>query len=75
MHRMLVRTPLARQTPNGLRLSCGAVGATCIETTAKSAGAQTQFLPQPGAGSFKRLLGSLFTDDARARRRPIREGS
>ena len=31
------------------------VGATSIDTTTKTAGAQTQFLPQPGAASFKRL--------------------
>src|SRR6266568_5752420 len=42
-----------------MRLSCGAdpVGATPLEPTTKPVGAQTQFLPQPGAGSFKRLLG------------------
>ena len=31
------------------------------ETSTELAGAQTQFLPQPGAGSFKRLLGCTFT--------------
>src|SRR5207248_5820091 len=29
-----------------------------LETSTKRAGAQTQFFPQPGAGSFKRLLGA-----------------
>src|SRR2546426_5370162 len=30
-----------------------------IETTTELVGAQTQFLPRPGAASFKRLLGSM----------------
>ena len=43
---------------NGPRLSCGADPrrAASIETTTKAAGAQTQFLPQSGTGSFKRWL-------------------
>src|SRR5437763_305264 len=51
--------------PNGMRLSCGAdpAGATSSETTMKPAGAQTQFLPRPGAVSFKRLLGSASEHD------------
>src|SRR5439155_4929407 len=41
-----------------MRLSCGADPrrAASIETTTKAAGAQTQFLPQSGTGSFKRWL-------------------
>ena len=34
-----------------------------IETSTECAGAQMQFLPQPGAGSFKRLLGSASEQD------------
>ncbi len=32
-----------------------------LEITTECAGAQTQFLPRPGAASFKRLLGSTLT--------------
>jgi len=46
--------------PNGMRLSCGADPRRRpqSDSSTKSARAQTQFLPRPGAGSFKRLLGA-----------------
>src|SRR2546426_8612949 len=41
-----------------------------LETTTDLAGAQTEFLPRPGAVSFKRLLDGALCPDARARRAP-----
>ena len=46
--------------PNGIRLSCGRRRPSAprrVRVAREFARAQTQFLPQPGAGSFKRLLG------------------
>ena len=53
--------------PNGSRLSCGGDPPSAprsFESSTEFAGAQTQFLPEPGAVSFKRLLGGCISGDS-----------